>query len=90
MVWTLNSNSHNMSTSFKIHGTYAVSNAGGYEIELNDSGDTARVRDAYGSNNPKTSDWLDIECVQNDEESDLVIDPKGYNIPLNQVMRVNS
>ncbi len=81
---------------FVVHGHYTVSNSGGYEIMLSDSGDAARVRDSFGSDNPETSDWLDIEYVTDeegepDEEGNLpsepVIDPEGYNIPLNLVMR---
>jgi hypothetical protein len=81
----------NNNNEFITHGTYTVSNSGGYEIMLNNSGDGAKVRDAYGSDNPKTSDWLEIEYIPNDDtgESEPVIDPNGYNIPLNQVMRVN-
>lgn len=77
---------------FIVHGHYTVSNCGGYEIMLNDSCDAAKVRDAFGSSDPETSDWLEIEYVTNedsdDEDDDLipVIDPNGYNIPLNQVM----
>jgi hypothetical protein len=67
-------------------GTYTVSNSGGYEIMLSDSGDAAKVRDAFGSNNPRVSDWLEIEY---DENGEPVIDPNGYNIPLNMVMRIN-
>ena len=67
-------------------GTYTVSNTGGYEIMLSDSGDAAKVRDAFGSNNPRVSDWLEIEY---DENGEPVIDPNGYNIPLNMVMRIN-
>lgn len=76
---------------FTPHGTYTVSNTGGYEIMLNDAGDAAKVRDAFGSDNPKTSDWLEIEYIPDEEtgESEPVIDPNGYNIPLNQVMRIN-
>lgn len=66
------------------HGTYTVSNAGGYEIMLSDDGDQARVRDAFGSDNPETSDWLEIEWVSGKP----VIDPYGYNIPMSQVMRI--
>lgn len=81
---------------FVVHGHYTVSNSGGYEIMLTDSGDAARVRDAFGSENPETSDWLQIEYVEDengepDEDGNLpsepVIDPQGYNIPLNLVMR---
>jgi len=71
-------------------GSYTVSNSGGYEVMLNDAGDAARVRDAYGSDNPQTSDWLEIEYIPSEDgESEPVIDPNGYNIPLNQVMRIN-
>lgn len=73
---------------FTTHGHYTVSNAGGYEIMLSDSGDAAKVRDAFGSDNPETSDWLEIEYVPNEDgEVEPVIDPQGYNIPLNMVMR---
>jgi len=77
---------------FVPHGSYTVSNSGGYEIMLNDAGDAARVRDAYGSDNPQTSDWLEIEYVNDEEtgEPEPVIDPQGYNIPLSQVMRINN
>lgn len=68
---------------FVPHGSYTVSNAGGYEIMLSPDGEQARVRDAFGSDNPETSDWLEIEWVSGKP----VIDPYGYNIPLNQVMR---
>ena len=58
---------------------------------LSDDGDMAKVRDAYGSDNPQTSDWLEIGWYDNPEtqESEAVIDPEGYDIPLNMVMRVN-
>ena len=76
---------------FKADGFYTVSNSGGYEIMLSRSGDAAKVRDAFGSENPQTSDWLEIEYIpgENTEESEPVIDPNGYNIPLNQVMKAN-
>jgi len=76
---------------FTPHGTYTISNTGGYEIMLSPDGEEAKVRDAFGSDNPKTSDWLKIEYIPDEEtgESEPVIDPNGYNIPLNQVMRIN-
>jgi hypothetical protein len=79
---------------FKVHGFYTVSNTGGYEVQISDDGNSARVRDAfsYGTVDPKISEWFEIEWVENeDDEDDLspVIDPDGYNIPLNMVMRVN-
>ena len=82
--------------SFIPSGYYTVSNSGGYEIMLSDDGEAAKVRDAFGSDNPETSDWLNIEYVTNEDgevddqgypETERVIDPNGYNIPLNQVMR---
>jgi hypothetical protein len=83
---------------FIAHGVYTVSNSGGYEIMLSDCGGAAKVRDAFGSDNPKTSDWLEIEYIE-DENGYLdedgfppmiaVIDPSGYNINLDLVMRVN-
>ena len=85
------------SEEFIPNGTYTVSNNGGYEIMISNDGEMAKVRDAFGSDNPKTSDWLPIEYVSTpyyDEESgdefEPIIDPKGYNIPLNQVMRKQS
>jgi hypothetical protein len=81
---------------FTPHGSYTVSNSGGYEVMLSDDGEMARVKDGFGSDNPEISDWLPIEYVETGEEDedgfpsmDPVIDPDGYNIPLNQVMRMN-
>ena len=73
------------------HGSYTVSNAGGYEIMISPDGDAAKVRDAFGSDNPQTSDWLEIEYIPDEETGELepIIDPNGYNIPLNQVMRMD-
>ena len=82
--------------SFKVHGGYTISNTGGYEVELSNCGDSARVRDAWGSDNPRISDWLEIEYIINEDsepdeegykESEPIIDPNGYDIPLNMVMR---
>ena len=81
---------------FIAHGSYTISNSGGYLIEISNDGDAARVKDAFGSDNPEISDWLEIEYVINEEEeeedgyptSEPVIDPDGYNIPLNLVMRI--
>ena len=86
---------------FRVDGFYTLSNSGGYEIMIHPSGDSAKVRDAYGSENPKTSDWLEIEWLANPdiEENDVVsedewnvpiIDPNGYNIPLHSVMNLKS
>jgi hypothetical protein len=78
---------------FIANGSYTISNAGGYEIQISDDGDSARIKDAYGSDNPKISDWLEIEYLPDEDNptGDLVpvIDPNGYNIPLNDVMRID-
>jgi len=81
---------------FTPHGSYTVSNSGGYTVMLSDDGEMAKVKDAFGSDNPEISDWLPIEYVPSEDEFDedgnpemvAVIDPNGYNIPLNQVMRI--
>ena len=71
---------------FKAHGYYAVSNAGGYEVELHPSGDSARIK-----NGEEVTDWLEIEWVPDEDPAmDFipVIDPKGYDVPLNMIMRI--
>lgn len=82
---------------FKGHVAYSISNVGGYLVELSDCGGSARVKDAYGSDHPLVSDWFEIETVERfpeelDEEGypewDSVIDPEGYNINLNNIMRI--
>jgi hypothetical protein len=38
------------------------------------------------------TDWLDIEWVPSDDDDgewEPVIDPNGYNVPLNHVIRAN-
>jgi len=85
----------NNTDNFTAHGFYTISNAGGYEIELSSDGEQARVRDYYGSDDPKVSDWLDIVFIPNSDMSEgaddmiPVIDPAGLWIPLNLVMRIN-
>ena len=79
-------------------GSYTISNAGGYLVQIDDSGEMARVKESFGGEDGLVSDWLPIEFVE-DEDGELdgdgypdmipVIDPNGYNIPLNQVMRIN-
>jgi|GEM_PF-4602730 len=91
-------NEYEKHKSFKVHGGYTISNTGGYEIEISECGDSARVKDAWGSKNPRISEWLEIEYIIDEDsepdeegykESEPVIDPDGYNIPLNMVMIVN-
>ncbi len=68
------------------HGFYSVSNAGGYEIMIDDDNEVdprAMIRDTVTG---ETSHWLDIIY---DENGDPIIDPQDYNIPLDQVMRIH-
>jgi len=81
-------------TEEKIHGYYTVSNSMGYGVILSDCGDSAKL--VITKDEPETTDWLEIEWVVN-EDGELddegfpglepVIDPEGYNVPLNLVMR---
>lgn len=88
-----------MVTDFQVHGSYCISNACGFEIELSSDGGRARTRDAGTyTDTPEISEWLTIEEVPNedfdgDENDDdayhSVIDPNGICIPLSLVMRAN-
>lgn len=73
-------------SDFKAHGYYTVSNCIGYLVELNDAGDAARL-----NVNGKITEWVEIEYVEDEDYPDElipVIDPDGYNIPLNLVMKL--
>jgi len=73
---------------FIADGYYTVSNSHGYEIELSQCGSCARIKD-----DDEISDWLEIEYILDDEDEDEatpIIDPQGYNINLNNVMRRNN
>lgn len=81
---------------FETHGTFAYSNAGGFEVMLSKCGEFAKLRNAYGSDVQETqvTEWLPIEYQydmggESFDECNLVIDPHGFNIPLDEVMRVN-
>ena len=78
---------------FIAHGSYTVSNCGGYLVQLSDCGDMARMKDAFSfSDDPIIGDWLEIEYIQDEDDPEgdyvAVIDPEGYNIPLSLVMRI--
>jgi len=74
---------------FTVHGFYTISNAGGIEVELNDSGDGVRYR---FSGDPEI---MEAEIIYGPNEDD----PAGDFIagfmhgdtfyPLNEFMRVN-
>lgn len=80
---------------FTPHGTYCISNAGGYEVEISSDGDSARLRMNGHEPAATVTEWLPIEYVENEDsenEDDTfhpVIDPDGHNVPLSLVMRIN-
>jgi len=71
----------------KIHGYYQWSNACGYGVILSDCGDYAKL--IFDNENQSTNNWFEIEYIFNEDtnEFDPIIDPNGYNVPLNLVMR---
>lgn len=85
--------------SFEAVGYYTISNAGGYLVEIDPSGDAARLEiNEKGSSHYVLTDWLEIEYIEDEnseedeegyKESVPVIDPEGYNVPLSLVMRLN-
>jgi len=82
--------------SFSHNGSYTISNGGGYLVEVDPSGDAARLEiNEKGSNHYVLTDWLEIEYVHDEgggdeDEMSAVIDPEGYNVPLSLVMRLNA
>lgn len=84
-------------TDFEEHGVYTISNSCRYLIEISNDGDSARVKDG-----DKISGWFEIVYIFNPEaegdQDEPWIDPypdpyedgkPHFNIPLNQVMRIN-
>lgn len=71
----------------KIHGYYTISNTGGYGVILSDCGEAAKL--VMNNEDCDVTDWLDIEYVMDEDEGEFVpvIDPDGFNVPLNLVMR---
>ena len=77
--------------NFITHGYYQVSNTGGYEIMISDCNSMAKVKESFGhEDNIKVSNWLPIENIFDDDQEEYidVIDPFGYSIPLNYVIKV--
>ena len=81
-------------TEEKIHGYYTLSNAISYGVILSDCGDSAKL--VFMKDEPETTDWLPIEWVVNEDgevddegfpELEPIIDPGGFGVPLNLVMR---
>jgi hypothetical protein len=74
----------------KIHGYYTKSNCCSYGVILSDCGEAAKLVD-FDTNGDiyAITDWLEIEYVMDEDEGEFVpvIDPDGFNVPLNLVMR---
>ena len=71
----------------KIHGYYTKSNCCVYGVILSDCGGAAKL--VMNNEDCDVTDWLDIEYVMDEDEGEFVpvIDPDGFNVPLNLVMR---
>ena len=71
----------------KIHGYYTYSNCCGYGVILSDCGTQAKL--VMNNEDCDVTDWLDIEYVFDEDEGEFVpvIDPNGFNVPLNLVIR---
>lgn len=83
-----------MTLEEKIDGYYTISNSMGYGVILSDCGGSAKL--VLDLEKKKTTPWLDIEWVVSEDgeaddegfpELEPVIDPEGFNVPLNLVMR---
>lgn len=78
--------------TFITHGLYAISNLGGYLVQISEDGDMARMKDCFGgdSKSEEVSDWKEIIYQERDDGSgymDAIIDLDGFNIPLDRVMK---
>jgi hypothetical protein len=74
----------------KIHGYYQWSNAFGYGVHISDDMEQAKL--IMNDEDCTVTDWLDIKwAISDDDDGEFkpVIDPNGYNIPLNHVIKAN-
>jgi hypothetical protein len=74
----------------EIHGYYSWSNACGYGVHLSNDGEQAKL--IMNDEDSTVTDWLDVVwCVADDDDGEWepIIDPNGYNVPLNHVIRAN-
>jgi hypothetical protein len=77
---------------FIVHGTYGVSNAIGYEIQIDPAGDFARARYRNHDGTYQVTPWCSIEhevTEPGDFPEPLIKNVFGSDVPLDQVMRVN-
>lgn len=77
--------------TFVVHGGYGVSNCGGYEVQLSDCGDMARLRD---SETLEVSEWAyinyepDLSDMEHPDAEWVMTIPLWGGVPLDMVMRV--
>lgn len=72
----------------KIHGYYTKSNTTSYGVHISDCATQAKL--IMNNEDCTVTDWLDIEWIMSDDddgEYEPVIDPNGYNVSLNLVIR---
>jgi len=75
-------------TTPEVHGYYTKSNNCSYGIHLSNDREQAKL--IMNDEDCTVTDWLDIEWIVSDDddgEFEPVIDPEGYNVPLNHVTR---
>ena len=74
---------------FVSHGYYTVSNTIGYSVQISEDGCSARLKV-----NDKVTEWYEIEFLLNEDQElegvEAIIDRNGYNVPLEQVMRLDT
>ena len=75
------------SDKFTAHGYYSVSNCGGYEVELSNDGEAARLRCTVTG---RVTRWMEIQYIEDPSNGETVsiISPRRYRIPLSEVMRI--
>jgi hypothetical protein len=71
--------------TFKTHGVLPTANCGGYEIQLNDDGQQARVRYNIGYGTTKYR-W---QLIKYNEEGEPFVTFRGKRLMLGWFMKVN-
>ena len=72
---------------FIVDATMPISSFGGYELELNRSGESVRIRENFGHKDSGVTGWIDIEY---DIDGDAWFEFNDEIYYLNQFMRVEA
>lgn len=76
--------------NFITHGTYTVSNAIGYEVEISKHGGCARAMYTKHDGTVQISHWVEIRNVTDEDGNDeQVFEAFGSDIEMSQVMRAS-